>query len=182
MSDKLDIVVLWLLLGAVVFLAGFQFGRGRAADPDRVIVLTDTLTVRDTVTETEYKDRFVYLRQADTVWLETAGNSDLSDHSADDAQNPAKETPDSSVLVQVPIDYIREDYDGASVWYHGFRAGIDSLRTYRDTVFVNRTEIRTVTPSRWGISLQAGYGAGKSGLSPYIGVGLSYNILNLGRR
>ena len=31
-------------------------------------------------------------------------------------------------------------------------------------------------PKRWGIGLQGGYGANKDGLSPFVGVGISYDI------
>lgn len=42
-----------------------------------------------------------------------------------------------------------------------------------------RTEYRTnivKDKSRWGLGIQAGYGVSKDGLSPYVGVGISYNI------
>ena len=30
---------------------------------------------------------------------------------------------------------------------------------------------------RWGVGLQGGVGVGKSGVTPYVGVGVQYNIL-----
>ena len=34
------------------------------------------------------------------------------------------------------------------------------------------------TKTRWGLGVQAGVGAGKGGLSPYVGIGVSYNLLS----
>ena len=47
---------------------------------------------------------------------------------------------------------------------------------------VKITELRSVKlylpkPKKIGIGIQTGYGIGKNGLSPYIGLGLSYNII-----
>ena len=41
-----------------------------------------------------------------------------------------------------------------------------------------RSYINLPKQKRWGLGINAGYGVSKSGLSPYIGLGVNYNILN----
>ena len=42
-----------------------------------------------------------------------------------------------------------------------------------------RSYINIPKQKRWGIGINAGYGISNSGLSPYIGLGINYSILNL---
>ena len=56
----------------------------------------------------------------------------------------------------------------------GLHPTLDWVETY------SRTTTTTIKqkPSRWGLGVQVGYGASKDGLSPYVGVGVQYNILS----
>lgn len=52
-----------------------------------------------------------------------------------------------------------------------------------DSAFAGWKEANTALqkaqkPKRFGIGLQAGYGVGNAGLTPFVGIGLSYNILS----
>ena len=63
----------------------------------------------------------------------------------------------------------------------GYRPQLDSIHIYHRTEYITK-EIKTVAkPKRWGIGLQAGYGVSFSNkqiqATPYIGIGISYNIL-----
>lgn len=139
------------------FLAGHRVG-GVASRAD-VETRIDTLTVVDTVTirEPVYVDR-------ETVRTELVAVVDtvrLRD----------------TLFVEVPIEsrhYSDSLYDA---WVSGCRASLDSLRVYPVTRYVT-TERTVKVPERrrWGIGVQAGYGIGKGGLSPYVGVGVSYNL------
>lgn len=55
----------------------------------------------------------------------------------------------------------------------GYRPELDWIEVYPRTETVTR--IVTERP-RWSLGIQAGYGASKDGLSPYVGVGISYNL------
>ena len=44
-------------------------------------------------------------------------------------------------------------------------------------VVTNTVTVPVVKRTRWGVGIQAGYGISDKGLTPYIGAGLSYNIL-----
>ena len=142
------------------FLAGW-FSRV----PDRVedfIEKVDTLVVRDTIMRDRpvFVDR--YLVRTDTVKLAVHDTTLRVD----------------SVLVDVPIE--RRVYEEDSLYravVSGYRPSLDSLLVYRTT-----TEITKFVPvpvkKRWGVGIQAGYGFSQKGISPYVGVGISYNLIN----
>lgn len=77
-----------------------------------------------------------------------------------------------TIYVPVPItqkEYATPDY---RAWVSGYNAALDSIDVFPKTVYVTRK-----TPARrWGLGVSAGYGAGRSGLSPYIGIGVYYRI------
>lgn len=62
----------------------------------------------------------------------------------------------------------------------GFNPSLDWIEVYPRTVTetVNNHFREATKKARFGIGIQAGYGATKDGLSPYIGMGVSYNFLN----
>lgn len=154
---------LLLTLTAVLcigFLAGW-FSRVPARVVD-FIEKVDTLVVRDTI----MRDRPVfvdcYLVRTDTVKLAVHDTTLRVD----------------SVLVDVPIE--RRIYEEDSLYravVSGYRPSLDSLLVYRTT-----TEITKFVPvpvkKRWGVGIQTGYGFSRQGISPYVGVGISYNLIN----
>lgn len=141
-----------------VFLAGYAVG-GRSCRPD-VEMRTDTLVVVDTVTirEPEYVERTVVRTELvavhDTVRLR------------------------DTLFVEVPVEsrhYSDSLYDA---WVSGCMASLDSIRVYPVTRYVT-TERTVKAPERkrWCIGVQAGYGVGKGGPTPYVGVGISYDLI-----
>lgn len=154
---------LLLTLTAVLcmgFLAGW-FSRVPARVED-FIEKVDTLVVRDTIMRDRpvFVDR--YLVRTDTVKLAVHDTTLRVD----------------SVLVDVPIE--RRIYEEDSLYravVSGYRPSLDSLLVYRTT-----TEITKFVPvpvkKRWGVGIQAGYGFSQKGISPYVGVGISYNLIN----
>lgn len=154
---------LLLTLTAVLcmgFLAGW-FSRVPARVED-FIEKVDTLVVRDTIMRDRpvFVDR--YLVRTDTVKLAVHDTTLRVD----------------SVLVDVPIE--RRIYEEDSLYravVSGYRPSLDSLLVYRTT-----TEITKFVPvpvkKRWGVGIQAGYGFSRQGISPYVGVGISYNLIN----
>ncbi len=90
---------------------------------------------------------------------------------------------DNTVLVHLPIEQRQYSDPRYTAWVSGYRPQLDSILIYQRTEYITK-EIKTVTkPKRWGIGLQAGYGVslhnGQLFPAPYIGVGLSYSIVNL---
>lgn len=75
-----------------------------------------------------------------------------------------------TLYVPVPIErkaYETEDY---RIVISGFRPSLDTATIY------HKKEIIYVHDRRWGIGAIGGYGVGKSGFSPYVGVGAFYRI------
>lgn len=89
-----------------------------------------------------------------------------------------------SVQVEIPITQ-KEYRDSA---YHAFVSGympsLDSITVYPRTIYINSTTTSKYIPKtkRWGIGLQAGYGAYINNstvhAAPYIGIGISYDIFS----
>lgn len=80
-----------------------------------------------------------------------------------------------TVLVEVPIyTYIAQD-SLYRVEAEGFNVHFKRIDVYPRTVYITQ-EKAVKTGDKWGLGVQVGYGASKQGLSPYIGIGVSYNI------
>ena len=117
----------------------------------------DTIRITDIRVDTVYRDKVIY-RRLPSVEVVRTDTIVLSD----------------TVFVAIPIDtYIAQD-NSYYIEATGYEVQFKHIEFYPTTVY--RTE-RVSIPRRWGIGIQAGYGASKQGLSPYIGIGVQYNIL-----
>lgn len=77
-----------------------------------------------------------------------------------------------TTYVPIPIsqkEYLTENYHA---WISGYNVGLDSIEVFSKTAYITKK----VPVRRWGLGVSAGYGIGRSGLSPYIGVGVYYRI------
>ncbi len=77
-----------------------------------------------------------------------------------------------TVYVPVPItqkEYISKNY---RAWVSGYNAALDSIDVFPRTVYITKK----IPARRWGLGVIGGYGVGRSGLSPYIGIGGYYRI------
>lgn len=84
---------------------------------------------------------------------------------------------DTVLLPVTQKHYSSIDYDA---WVSGYEPQLDSIRTYsRRSILMLPPAVRTDKNKRFGIGIQAGYGVGRDGLTPYIGVGVSYMLLGL---
>ena len=74
--------------------------------------------------------------------------------------------------IYVPVDITQKEYESENyrAWVSGYRPSLDSLWVYPERIYIKEKA------RRWGIGVSAGYGIGKGGLSPYIGVGVYYRI------
>ena len=160
MSEK---TLMWFTL-AVTFVLGACFGfwlRGlRPAKPVEPVVQTDTLYLRDTIRidRPVPKPYPVYL-PSDTVRLVT--------------------TQHDTVEVLVPMEQKHYSDSLYDVYVSGYKPNLDSLRIYQTTKIVTITEtIKVPEKKRWGLGIQVGgtY-LPKVGPTPYVGVGISYNLL-----
>lgn len=80
-----------------------------------------------------------------------------------------------SVYVDIPIQQ-KEYFDSTyHAWVSGYNASLDSIHIYKHTL---RT-INTVrnTQKKWGLGIQVGAGYNEGKISPYVGIGINYNIV-----
>jgi hypothetical protein len=76
-----------------------------------------------------------------------------------------------------PIVKTQKYYTKDSVyqaWVSGYRPTLDSINVFQKNV--TETVTIRVPQKKWGVAAIGGYGVGKNGLSPYVGVGLYYRI------
>ena len=126
---------------------------------ERIVSRVDTLYVRDTLTV--YKPSKVTRTVKDTVRVIV--------------EETQIDTMHDTVFVYLPQESIVWQDDRCIVYAHGINPQVDSVTHFNSSAVVTRTV--TGRPKRWGIGVSAGYGMSKDGLSPYIGLGISYNII-----
>lgn len=157
------VIAVAALLAALLLLSGYLLGRRavRTPEPER-IVQTDTLRIRDTMLVE--KPVPVEVRVVDTMLVAVTDTIRLSD----------------TVYLRIPREIKQYEDSLFRAQVSGYRPSLDWIEVYPQTTVVAKT-ISVESRKRWGLGLQAGYGAyvagGQVKLSPYIGVGVSFNIL-----
>ena len=153
----------YLLVSIITLLACFLFAKGcdsiKEPPQERIVSRVDTLYVRDTLTV--YKPAKVTRTVKDTVRVIV--------------EETQIDTMHDTVFVYLPQESIVWQDDRCIVYAHGINPQVDSVTHFNSSAVVTRTV--TGRPKRWGIGVSAGYGMSKDGLSPYIGLGISYNII-----
>ena len=143
-----------------MFLLGLSLGRHNTQNTNTIVSI-DTIVVHsiDTLKDTLY--RTVEKKIIDTLHIHT------------------------SDTIFIVLNREQQVIEGSKfkAWISGVRPKLDSIETYNDieTRYIERVEYLSRKPKRWGVGIQVGYGAttnnGNIRLSPYIGVGVSYNII-----
>lgn len=85
--------------------------------------------------------------------------------------------------VDVVLSITQQEYKDSAyqAWVSGYLPKLDSIHVYNKNTTITKTQTITITQyktKRWGIGVQVGYGYGFNKFSPYIGIGVQYNILN----
>ena len=148
---------------AVAILILFLFDRiiPRNAPQEPQSIRVDTLFIRDTIKVTE--PVYVTRRMVDSVLVPVTDTIRLRD----------------TLYVFLEREQIRWEDSLSVVYVSGVRPEIDSVIHYAESmVIVKEIPVVRVEKTRWGVGIQAGAGATKDGLTPYVGVGVSYNILS----
>lgn len=145
---------LLFLVGA--FVAGWHV-RGKVLQERPVIVRTDTLHVRETLTVT--MPQYIERRAVDTVLVAVRDTVVLRD----------------TAFVAVEREqrhYRAEDYEA---WVSGYRPSLDSVRVFPEMRYITIRNDFVTSRKRWGISVgaQIGYGFTPMGWQPYSGVGVT---------
>lgn len=143
-------VILTILLTAVICSAvGYGYGRWGARVSTSV---ADTVRIRDTV-----RDSIPYpvietvvqeIPELFPVYITLEG---------DTIQEP--------VYIPVPISQKEYQTENYRAWVSGYKPSLDSVWVYPEKIIIREKS------RRWGIGVMVGYGIGRNGLSPYVGVG-----------
>ena len=148
--------VILIFLGMVaIFMGGYHF-RGFT---QKVEVRSDTLiyidTIRDSIPYPIMETEIELIPEPFPEYITLAG-----------------ETIHDTIYVNLPHiqkEYRTKDYH---LFVSGYKPNLDSIEVYRTTENITRT----IKQKRFGIGVIGGYGIGKNGLSPYVGIGGFYRI------
>lgn len=151
----------WLLLGigiAVAILVSFWLGQKCPnVQISKENGQVDTLVIRDTIVIV--KPISVTRTVIDTVFVPVIDTIRLRD---------------TLFLKQEKERVIWKD-SLSEVYASGIMASIDSVKHFQQIRVIKETV--KLKDKKWGVGVQFGYGASKEGLSPYVGIGISWNIL-----
>ena len=145
------------------FLIGQQHPQKLPVEPIKEKV--DTLLIFDTITLT--KPVFVEKIQLDSVYMPVTDT--LWKH--------------DTLYVYLEREQIQWQDSLCRVYASGINPQVDSVTHFvQETIITREISVPVKVKSRWGLGIQVGYGAGVNGkqvyLTPYVGVGISYNILS----
>ena len=154
----------YILIGvglAVAVLLGFLVGQRcpRNGGGETPTPKVDTLVIRDTFKVTE--PIYVTKRVVDSIPYPVTDTLRLRD----------------TLYVILEREQIRWEDSLSVVYASGVMPQVDSVIHHTENLIITK-EIPVIKKTRWGLGVQAGVGAGKGGLTPYVGVGVSYNLLS----
>ena len=153
------------IIGAAVIVAAalwLSFMAGRWSAPDRPNPQpepkVDTLYLRDTIVQN--RPVYVKVTKLDSVLVPVTVRDTV--------------TQSDTVLVWMNREQVEWRDSLCTVWASGVLPQVDSVAHYVTQTVIR---VRVKEKTRWGLGVQAGVGTGKDGLTPYLGLGVSYNLL-----
>lgn len=158
MTGRIKYILLGVIAGLVICFINGWASCHRTTDKE-VITITDTLVLTDTIIKMQPKPYKVTI--IDTIYL------------PQQPQQPQK--PQIDTLIRQEVIYKDSTYMAV---VGGIEPYLKSIEIYPKTIYVNNNTITTIkVRSRFGLGVQAGYGYGKNGLQPYVGIGVQYNLI-----
>ena len=156
--------MLGLIIGIAICLLNGLASCHRTTDKE-VITITDTLVLTDTIIKFQPKPYKVTI--IDTIYLPQQPQQ---------PQQPQKpQKPQIDTLIRQEVIYKDSTYTAV---VGGIEPYLKSIEIYPKTIYVNNNTTTTIkVRSRFGLGVQAGYGYGRNGLQPYVGVGVQYNLI-----
>ena len=157
--EKVMTILCVILLILVGILIGQKHRQKSPLEPHETKV--DTLVVRDTIMQ--YKPIFVDKIKVDSVLIPVKDTIVIRD----------------SVYIYMDREKITWRDSLCEVYASGIMPQVDSVRHFAEYKYISiETQVPVKVKSHWGLGVNAGYGVGQGGLTPYIGIGVSYNILS----
>ena len=158
-NDNFIKVIGLLALVSLSFLLGKHTSKTIIEEVVLEKKVIDTLTIErvsvDTITHVRYVERYLPTLpdQQDTLIIR------------------------DSIKVYVPINnYLFEEPNKYKIEASGYEVSLDKVEIYPTTMYKTETKIIKTKPT-FGIGLQVGYGISNNNISPYIGIGITYNII-----
>lgn len=149
------------LAGAAVL--GFLFGRRCQQNKpvESIKERVDTLVIRDTITQIQPIS--IEKKVVDKQLVKITDTLSIHD----------------TLYVYLDREQVVWQDSLSVVYASGINPQVDSVRHFQESQIITiEKTIPVKIRSRWGLGVQAGMGACKDGLTPYVGVGVSYNILS----
>lgn len=148
------IILVILLASALCFFVGYGYGKRIAVVyPSMADTLYITDTVRDSIPYPVIETVVQEVPELFPVYITMGG---------DTIREP----------VYIPITITQKEYrtDEYRAWVSGYNPSLDSVWVYPEKIIIREK------PRKWGIGVIGGYGIGRNGLSPYVGVGLYWRL------
>ena len=161
MIEKIKYILLGVIAGLVICFINSWASCHRTTDKE-VITITDTLVLTDTIIKMQPKPYKVTI--IDTIYL------------PQQPQQPQKpQKPQIDTLIRQEVIYKDSTYMAV---VGGIEPYLKSIEIYPKTIYVNNNTTTTIkVRSHFGLGVQAGYGYGRNGLQPYVGIGVQYNLI-----
>ena len=156
--ERIKYILLGVIAGLVICFINGWTSCHRTTDKE-VITITDTLVLTDTIIKMQPKPYKVTI--IDTIYL---------------PQQPQKpQKPQIDTLIRQEVIYKDSTYMAV---VGGIEPYLKSIEIYPKTIYVNNNTTTTIkVRSRFGLGVQAGYGYGRNGLQPYVGIGVQYTLI-----
>ena len=156
MRNSVILLFALLIVGAAGFIAGRK--TAKTGGFETIVERVDTLVIRDTITS--YKPKYITKRVVDSVLVPV----------------PEYVVRNDTIIAVLEREQVVWEDSLARIYASGINPQVDSVMHYRTEKVINHIIPVKANP-RWGVGLQGGVGVGKGGLTPYVGVGVQYNIL-----
>ena len=172
-----QIYLILLAIGLIIL----SFFIGRWTKPDKPIPPSTVEVHIDSVSHFDVTPVSIKPIKTVTAYLPISLPDEEDDEPMDTIDYPYDNPPVDSVAVEIPIsEYVAEKDSLYRVVAEGYAVEFKEITVYPKTITIpNIIEIKK--PTHWGLGVHAGYGATLNNntvqLSPYVGVGISYNIL-----
>ena len=163
MNKKITFCFSVLLILATFFMLGFIIGQKhpQKLPVEPIKVKVDTLVIHDTTMS--YRPIYVDRVKLDSVLVPVVDSVKIHD----------------TTFVYLEREKVTWRDSLCEVYASGIMASVDSVRHFQEYKYITiEKQVPVKVKSHWGLGVNAGYGVGKGGLTPYVGVGISYNILS----
>lgn len=181
-KETLTAIIVILATIVVSFLAGY--GVALRSQHTGQVTVTDTTIYVDTIPYYQPVPKDSAVIRYITRVLPTSKTDTISAENY--AQNNGGNIPPlvmsderDSAAVVIPITQKRYDGEDYRAYVSGYEPSLDSIFVFPKTTLIRERSYKP--PNRLGIGITAGYGYGFKSrqAEPYIGIGITYNLINI---